>query len=283
MGRSELRKMNGVRAPAVAGMFYPGDAGPLRGMVDRMLGEAEAASVVPKAIIAPHAGYPYSGPIAGNAFEPFRPLAGKVSRVVVIGPSHHVAFEGLALPESECFETPLGRVEVDLEAAGELLDLPQVFVDDVPHRREHSLEVEVPFLQQVLGDFQLVPVVTGNAAPAEVAEALDRVWGGEETRVVVSSDLSHFLDYDSARRKDKETAERIVGLEASIGPRQACGAVAINGLLHLAGAAPGPPAPDCSTCATPATPPGTATGWWAMALSRSCPTEKGRDDAAQRS
>ena len=236
MGRSELSKMNGVRSPAVAGTFYPGDPGPLRGMVERMLAEAEtdAEAVVPKAIIAPHAGYPYSGPIAGNAFEPFRPLAGKISRVVVIGPSHHVAFEGLALPESECFETPLGRVEIDLEAAAALLEMPQVFVDDVPHRREHSLEVEVPFLQQVLGDFQLVPVVTGTAAPAVVAEALARVWGGEETRTVVSSDLSHFLDYDTARRKDQATAEKIVGLETSIGPRQACGAVAINGLLHLA-------------------------------------------------
>jgi hypothetical protein len=230
--------MSGVRPPAVAGLFYPGDRLPLAGMVDRMLREAELEGelegAVPKAIIAPHAGYPYSGPIAGNAFEPFRALAGKVERVVVIGPSHHVAFRGLALPQADCFETPLGRVEIDLEAAASLLELPQVRVDDRPHEREHSLEVEVPFLQQVLGRFRLVPLVTGSAAPAEVAEALARIWGGEETRIVVSSDLSHFLDYETARRTDRATADEIVGLETAIGPRQACGAVAINGLLHLA-------------------------------------------------
>lgn len=236
MGRTELRKMNGVRPPAVAGLFYPGDRLPLAGMVDRMLHDAaaELEGAVPKAIIAPHAGYPYSGPIAGNAFEPFRPLAGKVERVVVIGPSHHVAFRGLALPEADCFETPLGRVEIDLEAAASLLELPQVRIDDRPHAREHSLEVEVPFLQQVLGPFRLVPLVTGSAAPAEVAEALARVWGAEETRIVVSSDLSHFLDYETARRTDRRTADEIVGLETPIEPRQACGAVAINGLLYLA-------------------------------------------------
>lgn len=236
MGRTELQKMHGARPPAVAGLFYPADPRPLARMVDRMLleADAEAAGTVPKAIIAPHAGYPYSGPIAGNAFEPFRPLAGKVERVVVIGPSHHVAFAGLALPAADCFETPLGRVEIDREAAEPLLDLPQVRIDDRPHAREHSLEVEVPFLQQVLGRFRLVPLVTGNASPAEVAEVLARVWGAEETRIVVSSDLSHFLDYETARRTDRRTADEIVALATPIDTRQACGAVAINGLLHLA-------------------------------------------------
>ena len=231
MGRTQITKMSGARPPAVAGLFYPGDPGPLRGMVERMLREAggEPEGAVPKAIIAPHAGYPYSGLIAGNAFEPFRPLAGRVGRVVVIGPSHHVAFQGLALPEADCFETPLGRVEIDLEAARSLLEMPQVRIDDGPHLREHSLEVEVPFLQQVLGEFRLVPLVTGSATPAEVGEALAAVWGGEETRIVVSSDLSHFLDY--------ETADDIVELKTPIEPRQACGAVAINGLLSLAGEA----------------------------------------------
>lgn len=236
MGRSQLQRMRGVRAAAVAGLFYPDERGPLRHLVDGMLREAEgAAGAVPKAIIAPHAGYPYSGPIAANAFEPFRPLAGRITRVVVIGPSHHVAFEGLALPEADAFETPLGRVEVDLEAAAALLELPQVRVDARPHAREHSLEVEVPFLQQVLDDFRVVPLVAGRASAAAVAEALARVWGGEETRIVVSSDLSHFLDYATARRIDRQTADEILRLAAAIAPQQACGAVAINGLLHLAG------------------------------------------------
>lgn len=236
MGRSQLQKMRGVRPAAVAGLFYPDERGPLRRMVDGLLLEAEpAAGTAPKAIIAPHAGYPYSGPIAANAFEPFRPLAGRVERVVVIGPSHHVAFDGLALPEADAFATPLGRVAVDLEAAAALLELPQVRVDAWPHAREHALEVELPFLQQVLGDFRVVPLVAGRASPAEVAEALARVWGGDETRIVVSSDLSHFLDYATARRVDRETADEILRLAAAIAPEQACGAVAINGLLRLAG------------------------------------------------
>ena len=232
---SQRQKMRGVRPAAVAGMFYPGEPRELRRTVDRMLLGADAelaAGVVPKAIIAPHAGYPYSGPIAANAFEPFRGLAGRVERVVVIGPSHHVPFRGLALPEADSFDSPLGPVELDLEACESLLELPQVHVDAWPHAREHSLEVEVPFLQQVLGDFRLVPLVVGSAPPAQVAEALARVWGGDETRIVVSSDLSHFLDYDTARRVDRQTADEIVDLEASIEPQQACGSAAAR-LLDL--------------------------------------------------
>lgn len=237
MARTDRQKMRGTRSPAVAGRFYPGDPGRLRRIVDRMLLDVDRAALegpVPKVIVAPHAGYPFSGPVAGTAFEPFRALAGRIERVVVIGPSHFVPFRGLALPEADCFETPLGRVELDLEAAESLLDLPEVRVDDEPHRQEHALEVEVPFLQQVLGDFRLVPLVTGSASPATVAEALARVWGGEETRVVISSDLSHFLDYETACRTDRQTADRILDLRVPVEARQACGAVAINGLLHLA-------------------------------------------------
>ncbi len=163
-----------------------------------------------------------------------RPLRGKVERVVVIGPSHHVPFQGLALPEAECFDSPLGKVEVDLEASEALLELPQVQIDALPHGREHALEVEIPFLQQVLGSFRIVPLVVGRAEPAEVAEVLERLWGDEETRIVVSSDLSHFLDYATARRSDEATSREILDLKDTLIAQQACGAAAINGLLHLA-------------------------------------------------
>jgi AmmeMemoRadiSam system protein B len=228
--------MRGIRPTAVAGLFYPDEPGPLRRLVDRFLDEAvtEEAAVAPKAILAPHAGYPYSGPIAGSAFEPWRPLAGKVERVVVIGPSHHVPFRGLALPEAEGFDSPLGKVELDLEAAEALLELPQVRIDALPHDREHALEVEVPFLQQVLGPFRLVPLVVGRAEPAEVADVLERLWDGDETRLVVSSDLSHFLGYGAARSSDEATARDILERKDTLLPQQACGAAAINGLNHLA-------------------------------------------------
>lgn len=235
--RPTLHDMHGTRAPAVAGLFYPADAGPLHRTVERFLDAAAAADLPetpPKAVIAPHAGYPYSGPIAGSAFEPWRALAGKVERVVVIGPSHRVAFEGVALPEADAFETPLGLVELDLEAAALLAELPQVIVDARPHAQEHALEVELPFLQEVLGSFRLVPLVVGQASTREVAEVLERLWDGGSTRIVVSSDLSHYLPWESARRVDTETAETIVALRSELRSEQACGALPINGLLQLA-------------------------------------------------
>ena len=230
--------MQGTRPAAVAGFFYPDDPSELRRMVDGYLLDAARAPGAldppPKAIIAPHAGYPYSGPIAGSAFEPFRPLAGKVERVVLLGPSHRVAFRGMALPAARAFATPFGEIEVDLAAAERLLELPGVRVDPRPHAEEHSLEVELPFLHQVLGDFLLVPIVVGDAAPAEVAAALREVWGGEETRLVISSDLSHYLPYDAARRADGATAREIEILAAHLRGEQACGAAPINGLLEEA-------------------------------------------------
>lgn len=235
--RRTLRDMHGTRPPAVAGLFYPGDAGPLHRAVERFLdaaATAELPATLPKAVIAPHAGYPYSGPIAGSAFEPWRALVGQIERVVLLGPSHRVAFDGLALPEADVFETPLGRVEVDLEAAAQLAELPQVIVDALPHAQEHSLEVELPFLQEVLGPFRLVPLVVGRASALEVAEVLARVWDGDSTRIVISSDLSHYLPWATARRVDAETAEAIVAVRGELRPEQACGALPINGLLRLA-------------------------------------------------
>lgn len=226
-----------VRRPAVAGTFYPASPSELRFQVEKSLeGDgAPPAAVAPKAVIAPHAGYAYSGLIAGSAFRTLAPAAASIRRVILLGPSHFVALRGLALPDTQRFETPLGQVTVDPEGAGAVLRLPQVRVIPEAHVREHSLEVEVPFLQVLLEeDFTLVPLAVGEASPEEVAEVLDRLWGGPETVVVVSSDLSHFLSYDEARQVDRETAAEIVGLAGPLHGRQACGARPINGLLETA-------------------------------------------------
>lgn len=222
----------------MAGLFYPAEADALQKTVDDMLRRGSPASDAqpPKAVIAPHAGYSYSGPTAGHAIESFRPAADRIERVVVVGPSHHVAFDGLALSTASRFETPLGPIEVDLEVAESLLELPDVHIDDAPHAREHALEVELPFLQRVLGDFRLIPLVVGRLSPPRMADILSQIWGGEETRVVVSSDLSHFLSYEAAQEIDQRTADQVLDLRAGLSPRQACGAVAVNGLLELAAA-----------------------------------------------
>jgi AmmeMemoRadiSam system protein B len=224
-----------TRPPAVAGTFYPADPAELAAMVEGFLREAPPdARPVPKALIAPHAGYVYSGPIAGSAFRAVAPAADTIKRVVLLGPSHYVPLRGLALPGDPWFATPLGEVRVEPAGAGASLRLPQVRVIPEAHEREHSLEVELPFLQSLLGDFDLVPLVAGEASAEEVAEVLERLWGGPETLIVISSDLSHYLPYDAAQRADRETARRILALEGSLDPPQACGAVPINGLLEVA-------------------------------------------------
>jgi len=224
-----------VRQPAVAGTFYPADPGALRAMVDGLLAAApQRAGRAPKALIAPHAGYVYSGPIAASAFAALAGLAGVARRVVLLGPAHRVAVRGLALPGVSAFATPLGAGEVDAGAVESIAGLPQVVVSAAAHAPEHSLEVELPFLQAVLGEFRLLPLVVGDASGAEVAEVLERVWGGEETAVVVSSDLSHYLPYDAARRMDGETAGQILALAPPLGAGRACGARPIDGLLVAA-------------------------------------------------
>lgn len=227
--------INDYRPAAMAGVFYPATAPELTGVVTRMLGEVKAGPAMrPKAIIAPHAGYVYSGPIAASAFAPLAAMRGSVRRVVLLGPSHHVAITGLALPGCAAFTTPLGAVPVDKGAVARVTNLPGVSINDNAHSPEHSLEVLLPFLQTVLGDFSLLPLVVGRASPEEVAAVLDRVWGGDETVIVVSSDLSHYLDYASARSGDAYTADRILGLEPVLNHQQACGATPVNGLLLAA-------------------------------------------------
>ena len=222
-----------IRPPAVAESFYTASPGRLRAEVAGLLAEAPAhAGGRAKALIAPHAGYVYSGKVAATAFAALRDIAETVTRVVVIGPAHYVALRGIAVPTVEAFETPLGRVPVDREALAAIADLPGVIEADAPHAPEHALEVELPFLQVLLGDFAIVPLVVGRAEPSEVGEVLARLWGGEETLLVISSDLSHYHDYDTARRRDAATAAMIErGDWAQLGADDACGYLPVAGLL----------------------------------------------------
>jgi MEMO1 family protein len=224
------------RSAAVAGTFYPADPTTLREQIDGFLAEAAGSDEPPpKALIAPHAGTIYSGSVAGSAYRLLGPAAASVERVVLIGPSHRVPLRGLAVPSVEAFDTPLGAIPVDREAVTALLALPQVSEDDEPHRREHSLEVHLPFLQRTLRAFRLVPLVVGVASAEEVAEVLDRVWGGPETLIVVSSDLSHFLDYASAKRLDADTARAIEDRnDRRLDGDRACGYHGLRGLLRVA-------------------------------------------------
>jgi AmmeMemoRadiSam system protein B len=227
--------MPSVRQPAVAGMFYPDDPRELRGLVSQYLAAAETAGGVPKAIIAPHAGYIYSGPVAASAYALLKAARGAISRVVLLGPAHRLAFSGLALPSSDFFATPLGDVPIDREAVAALKNLPQVQVLDAAHAREHSLEVHLPFLQEALGEFRLVPLVAGDASAAQVGEVLERLWGGPETLIVISSDLSHYHDYQTARRMDAVTSRAIESLRfEDLDFDAACGRVPVSGLLYVA-------------------------------------------------
>ena len=231
--------MMAVREPAVAGQFYPGDAAGLRAAVAGYLGQAadqaEAEARAPKALIAPHAGYVYSGAVAASAYVRLAAAAKKIRRVVLLGPAHRVAFAGLALPGAEGFATPLGIVPVDGEAVTRIAPLAQVRSLASAHEGEHSLEVHLPFLQMVLGAFSVLPLVVGSASAAQVAEVLEALWGGDETLIVVSTDLSHYHDYQTARAMDAATSEAIEALdERRIGPEDACGRVPVSGLLVAA-------------------------------------------------
>lgn len=223
------------RPPAVAGLFYPGERGVLEQSVrDHLAGAGASKTVPPKAVIAPHAGYVYSGPTAGCAFAALAQRAAQIEKVVILGPAHRVPVRGLALPGALSFQTPLGDLPVDGGLASHIAQLAQVEVSDAAHELEHSIEVELPFLQVILDEFSILPLVVGDATAAQVAEVLEMVWGGEETAVVVSSDLSHFLSYDEASRVDRATVDRITGLDGPLWPNEACGAYPINGLLEVA-------------------------------------------------
>lgn len=237
-----------VRPAAVAGMFYPDDPHELDTVVRRLLSDATARAKAsaaagdllapappPKAIIAPHAGYIYSGAVAASAYVRLKPVAGRIRRVVLLGPCHRVAVRGLAVSSADRFATPLGQVPVDGEGIEQALALAQVSVVEATHADEHSLEVHLPFLQALFAHFKLVPMVVGQASADEVAEVLERLWGGPETIIVISSDLSHYLDYDTARMVDGGTCRAIEALDpATIDFDQACGRAPVAGLLTVA-------------------------------------------------
>lgn len=228
--------MQSIRPSAVAGTFYPYPRQALAKEVSLLLQEAGTSrcEVAPKAIIVPHAGYIYSGPTAAIAYAQLFSLRGSIRRVVLLGPVHRVAVRGLALPGVEAFETPLGNVELDQEAIQSIGKMPQVTVSAAAHALEHSLEVQLPFLQTVLENFKLVPLAVGDATPSEVAAVLDKLWGGAETLIVISSDLSHFLPYYVAQSVDQETVQNILDLRGPITHDQACGGTPINGFLMTA-------------------------------------------------
>jgi hypothetical protein len=223
-----------VRPAAVAGTFYPAAPRVLAQSVDELLrlAPSRVEARPPKALVVPHAGYVYSGPIAAAAYATLAPFADRIRRVVLVGPSHRVYFHGIARPAARAFDTPLGQVPVDEEAAQRV---PGVAAIAPAHAREHSLEVQLPFLIRVLKSFSIVPLVVGEVSADEVAAVLDALWGGPETVVVVSSDLSHYLPYDSARRVDSVTARSIVELDPEpLAHEQACGATPVSGLVICA-------------------------------------------------
>lgn len=228
--------MRTVRQAAVAGIFYPAQKQALANQLDAMLGAANPGrrTVAPKAIIVPHAGYSYSGSTAAAAYA--RLAAGReaIRRVVLLGPVHRVPVRGLALPGVDAFATPLGEIELDQSAIAAIANLRQVVVSPAAHAEEHSLEVQLPFLQAVLDNFKLVPLAVGDATPAEVAQVLDALWGGPETLLVISSDLSHFLPYRTAQAVDQATARSILKLGVALTHEQACGGTPVNGFLLAA-------------------------------------------------
>ena len=233
--------MTTIREPAVAGLFYPADPNRLERQVRAYLEAAGAEvsppdrSAPPKALIVPHAGYTYSGPPAATAYARLAAACDRVSRVVLLGPAHRVPLKGFAVSAAEAFATPLGTVPVDRDAITALEALPLVRRLEAAHAEEHCLEVQLPFLQLVLGSFSIVPLVAGEASPEETARVLDLLWGGPETLIVVSSDLSHYHDDETARRLDRTTADAIEALRPeALVPGTACGRVPIAGLLHTA-------------------------------------------------
>lgn len=224
-----------IRPAAVAGFFYPGGADELRLMINKLMSNARSTGPVPKALIAPHAGYIYSGLTAAFAYANLQSIGDKITRVILLGPAHRVYVRGLALSSAQYFSTPLGKIEIDQNAVNMVKKLPQVVVSDAAHKQEHSLEVHLPFLQVLLKKFTLLPLVVGEARPREVAEVLELFWGDANTMIIISSDLSHYHDYETARAIDTETTHAIEQLELEkIGSDQACGCMPVRGMLQLA-------------------------------------------------
>jgi len=235
--------MHTIRPAAVAGSFYSGHSQALADTIHTLLTNATDIqpqiksakhSLPPKAIVVPHAGYIYSGQTAAIAYTKLAEWRNSIKRVILLGPVHRVPVNGLALPEVDAFTTPLGEVKLDKAAIASIRGMKQVVISYPAHAQEHSLEVQLPFLQTVLDDFKLVPLAVGDATPAEVADVLDALWGGPETIIVVSSDLSHFLPYSAAKEVDKSTVKTILNMQETLTHHQACGSTPVNGLTLAA-------------------------------------------------
>lgn len=224
-----------IRPPAVAGSFYPADPAMLKRQIDGFLAASgEAPPPAPKVLVCPHAGTIYSGKTAGIGYRQLAARRQAIRRVVLLGPTHRVGVRGLAVPTVDAFATPLGTIAIDQAGREMLLGLPQVVASDPPHALEHSLEVQLPFLQRQLEQFSLLPLAVGDASPDQVAAVLDAVWGGAETLIVVSSDLSHYHPYREAQKIDRDSVDAILALRAPLNHQQACGATPLNGLLEVA-------------------------------------------------
>lgn len=226
-----------IRPPAVAGMFYPDNPDILRDMIEQDLAQVTSTSVatVPKVLIVPHAGYIYSGSIVANAFVLLKPYRKLIKRVIIIGPSHRVGFNGVAISSADAFDTPLGVIPVDKEAQAKLSEMAGVHIIDQAHAAEHSLEVQLPFLQYILDKFTIIPIVAGDADPQLIAKIIKTLWGGSESLIVISSDLSHFHQYQAAQQLDQATSQAILDLNVNeIDSQHACGCVGIKGLLTFA-------------------------------------------------
>jgi len=235
MNNSQNEAKNTIRPAVVAGQFYPANSAELKLMVECYLNDVQDTPPPSKAIIVPHAGLIYSGPIAAIAYASLQSVREEITRVVLLGPSHRISLKGLALSSADYYETPLGKIEIDQDSCDSIRNLPQVTVADVAHALEHSLEVHLPFLQLVLDYFKLIPIVVGEASPEDVAEVIETLWGHDNTLVIVSSDLSHYHDYETAKQLDLSTSKAIENLQLeSIGPQQACGCIPMRGLLQLA-------------------------------------------------
>ena len=233
-----MTRPGGVRPAAVAGAFYPARPDALRRAIADAFDDAKAPSPgapPPKALVVPHAGYIYSGAVAASAYLRVAPARGTIRRVVLLGPNHRVPLAGMALSSADAFATPLGLVQVDDDARTRALALPSVSIDDTAHALEHSLEVQLPFLQTVLGDVSVLPVVVGQCVTADVVALLDELWGGPDTVVVVSTDLSHYHRYAEAVALDRRTIAEVAALHAEgVGDLDACGAYPLRGLLAAA-------------------------------------------------
>jgi len=226
-----------IRQPAVAGSFYPQSEEPLVAMLNQLMTESlptDDLPVCPKVLITPHAGYIYSGSIAASAYKLLTPYSKRIRRVVLLGPSHRVPLQGIAIPEDSYFKTPLGTIAIDLHAIDQIRELPGVKISPHAHEYEHCLEVQLPFLQYLLEEFDIVPLVVGQVPPETISQVISRLWGGDETLFIVSTDLSHYQSYERAQSLDQQTTEAITSFSTNISGVQACGCNPLNGMLHAA-------------------------------------------------